>query len=218
MTTKELEHVAYKHLMKMGTYLCFEVMMPSEYYSNNERVDLLSYDTNHIWRFYELKVSKSDFHSKAKKTFLGHFNYYIMPYDLYVQVKDEIPKEIGVYAASQSPNNANRFWMECVKKPVKQELRIDHNKLMFSFMQSLSREYQKYRRHLREESEKPKKVIKKKIIGESYEKCNHCRHTNTEASDEPCLSCRRSHIDKWEPEEIDWDEVFSQPPSGTQSH
>lgn len=165
MTTKQLEHIAYKHLTKMGTYLCFEVMMPNGCglgYGNNERVDLLSYDTNGVWRFYELKVSKSDFHSKAKKTFLGNFNYYIMPNELYEQVKGAIPKGIGVYVAHDRPNG--RSWMECVKKPVKQDLKIPHDKLMFAFMQSLSRENQKFRRLQRKEWES-----KFQAIGEETE-------------------------------------------------
>jgi hypothetical protein len=166
MTTEQLEHVAYQSLWKQGTYLCFEVMMPSDNYSNNERVDLLSYDTRGNWRFYELKVSKSDFHSKAKKTFLGHFNYYIMPKELYEQVKDEIPKEIGVYVAYPF-RNPNHFGFECIKKPTRQELKVQHDKLMFSFMQSLSRENQKFRRIQRKEWES-----KFQAIGEEEKETN----------------------------------------------
>lgn len=154
MTTEQLEHIAYGHLTKMGTYLCFEVMMPNGCglgYGNNERVDLLSYETSGVWRFYELKISKSDFHSRAKKTFLGHFNYYIMPIELYEAVKDEIPKEIGVYTAHI--RNSGRSWMECARKSIKQELRIDNDKLMFAFMQALSRENQKFRKLQRKEWE-----------------------------------------------------------------
>lgn len=146
MTTKELEQIAYMNLWKQGTYLCFEVQMPqkdgSHYMINNERVDLLSYETKGVWRFYELKVSKSDFHSKCKKTFLGNFNYYIMPYDLYEQVANEIPENIGVYVA----NDRGSFW--CVKKPKRQELQVNHEYLMFNFMQALSREYRKYRKSM----------------------------------------------------------------------
>jgi hypothetical protein len=160
MTTKQLEHIAYKHLVKMGTYLCFEVMMPNGCglgYGNNERVDLLSYETGGIWRFYELKISKSDFHSKAKKTFLGNFNYFIMPNELYEEVKDEIPKEIGVYTAYIG--TGGMFWMTCVKKPIRQDLKIDRDKLMFSLMQSLSRENQKYRALISKEFQLPENEL-----------------------------------------------------------
>lgn len=150
MTTFELEQIAYKYLWKQGTYLCFEVMMPQpngeHWMQPLERVDLLSYETKGYWRFYELKISKSDFHSACKKTFLGHFNYFIMPNELYVQVANEIPKEIGVYAAFKGTYG---YSLSCVKKPIKQELKVNHDYLMFNFMQALSREYKKYRHSLR---------------------------------------------------------------------
>lgn len=148
MTTKQLEIIAYQNLWKQGTYLCFEVMMPrpdgKHYMDNLERVDLLSYDTKGIWRFYELKVSKSDFHSGCKHTFLGNFNYFIMPHSLYLEVMDEIPKGIGVYTSFE-----NTTQLSCVKKATRQELRVNENHLMFNFMQALSREYKKYRQTLR---------------------------------------------------------------------
>lgn len=113
--------------------------------NRKERVDLLTYDTKGIWRFYELKVSKSDFYSKAKHTFLGHFNYFVMPKELYEQVKNDIPKHVGCYVGG----TASQCWS--VKKAQKQELKVDNDKLMFAFMQGLSREYDKYRGLLRKE-------------------------------------------------------------------
>lgn len=44
---------------------------------------------------YEIKVSKADFRSKNGHNFIGHCNYYVMPRELYNDVKDEIPLEIG---------------------------------------------------------------------------------------------------------------------------
>lgn len=98
-----------------------------------ERVDYITYDTKEIWRCYEIKVSKSDFHSKAKKTFIGHYNYYVMPKELYDQVKDEIPKHIGVY-------NENGG---LIKNPKKQELKIDEQIIKNSLIRSLYRDTQK---------------------------------------------------------------------------
>lgn len=146
ITTKELEHKIYFALAKMGTYLCFEVMMPSQYRgaNSNERVDLLTYDTKGIWRFYEIKISKSDFYSKCKHTFLGHYNYFVMPLELYDQVKQDIPDHIGCYVSCKGS------LCYCIKKPKKQNLKIDEDKLKFSFMQSLSRDVRKYRLSLRE--------------------------------------------------------------------
>lgn len=128
----------------MGTYLCFEVMMPGEHRTGagNERVDLLSCDTKGLWRFYELKVTKADFHSKCKHTFLGHYNYFVMPFELFEQVKHEIPIEVGCYVSDD-----NRCW--CIKKARNMPLRIDENKLKFSFTQALSRQHEKYMRLLK---------------------------------------------------------------------
>ena len=139
MTTKELEKIIYKRLSKLGTYLCFEVAMPVDFkgkYMNRERVDLLSYETQkNCWRFYELKVSLNDFNSKCHKSFYGHFNYYVMPNELYDKVKNLIPSDIGVYTE-----------YGCIKKAKKKELQIKHNDLMFAFMQALYREYHKQKR------------------------------------------------------------------------
>lgn len=109
--------------------MCFEVTIG---WYGKERVDCLSYDTNGIWRCYEIKVSKSDFHSKAKKTFCGHYNYYVLTSNLYNEVKDEIPDHIGVYVGG-----------DLVKKAKKQELSVDEQILKDSMIRSLYRESEK---------------------------------------------------------------------------
>lgn len=144
MTTKELEHAIYFHLAKMGTYLCFEVMMPFEFMPgqkgwNNERVDLLTFDTVGKWRFYELKVSVSDFRSKAKHTFYGNLNYYVMPKSVYEKVASEIPDGIGCYVVS------DEFKSCCysVKKAEYRDMKGNEKALKHAFMQALSRQHHK---------------------------------------------------------------------------
>ena len=109
--------------------MCFEVTIG---WFGKERVDCLSYDTNGIWRCYEIKVSKADFHSKAKKTFCGHYNYYVLTSDLYEEIKDEIPNHIGVYVGGS-----------LVKKAKKQELSVNEQVLKDSMIRSLYRESEK---------------------------------------------------------------------------
>ncbi len=46
---------------------------------------------------YEVKSSIADFHSKNGHNFIGDFNYYIMPEEVYVAVSLEIPFGVGVY-------------------------------------------------------------------------------------------------------------------------
>ncbi len=127
--TLQLEKEIWLSTNKQGVFGCFEVTIG---WFGEERVDYLTYDTKGIWRCYEIKVSKSDFHSKAHNTFIGHFNYYVMPQELFEQVKDEIPSQIGVYI------NGN-----CIKRAKKQVLQIDEQILKGSLIRSLHREYEK---------------------------------------------------------------------------
>lgn len=128
--TIALEKKIWEETNKQGVFGCFEVTIG---WFGNERVDYMTYDTKGIWRCYEIKVSKADFHSKAKKTFIGHYNYYVMPEELYDEVKDEIPIHIGVYC--------ERYLK---KRPKKQALGIDENILKNSMIRSLSRENEKF--------------------------------------------------------------------------
>ncbi len=109
---------------------CYEVTIG---WDGEERVDYITYDTKGIWRCYEIKVSKSDFHSKASKTFIGHYNYFVMTAELYEQVKEEIPSHIGVYCGKT-----------LVKRPKKQQLGVDEQILKDSMIRSLSRENEKF--------------------------------------------------------------------------
>lgn len=51
---------------------------------------------------YEIKSSIEDFHSKNGHNFIGDFNYYVMPLEVYEKIKDEIPFRVGVYVPSES--------------------------------------------------------------------------------------------------------------------
>jgi hypothetical protein len=127
--TIQLERQIFSATNKQGIFGCFEVTIG---WFGDERVDYITYDTKGIWRCYEVKVSKSDFYSKAKKTFCGHFNYFVMPKELYEEVKEDIPKHVGVYIGNY-----------CIKKAKKQELSVDEQVLKDSMIRSLSREFTK---------------------------------------------------------------------------
>lgn len=129
-TTLALEKRLYKDTNKIGVFRCFEVTIGI---GGKERVDYITYDTKGIWRCYEIKISKSDFYSKAKKSFVGHYNYYAMPYELYKEVENDIPKEIGIYCPGGIVKNAK-----------KQTLKLDEDVLKLSMIRSLSRENDKF--------------------------------------------------------------------------
>lgn len=106
--TVSLEKVIRRATRKNGVFGCFEVTIG---FFGKERVDYMTYDTKGIFRCYEIKVTKADFHSGAAKSFVGHYNYYVLTMELYNQVREEIPDWIGVYVGEC-----------CAKKAKKQDL------------------------------------------------------------------------------------------------
>lgn len=128
-TTLQLERDIWKATNKQGTFGCFEVTIG---WFGKERVDYITYDTKGIWRCYEIKVSKSDFYSKAHNTFIGHYNYYVLTKELYEQVKNDIPSHIGVYCNGCS-----------IKRAKRQQLGEDEQVLKDSLIRSLFREVEK---------------------------------------------------------------------------
>lgn len=51
---------------------------------------------------YEIKSSVEDFRSKNGHNFIGDFNYYVMPLEVYEKIKYEIPYRVGVYVPSEN--------------------------------------------------------------------------------------------------------------------
>lgn len=92
--TKCLEMTIWNATKKPGLYGCFEVTIG---FGGKERIDFMTYDTKGTFRCYEIKVTKSDFHSSCQNSFVGHLNYYILPLMLFEEVSEEIPAHIGVY-------------------------------------------------------------------------------------------------------------------------
>lgn len=60
---------------------------------------------------YEVKSSVEDFNSKHGHNFIGDFNYYVMPREVFEAVKPSIPWRVGVYCPSPSGD-----FLGCVKK------------------------------------------------------------------------------------------------------
>lgn len=125
--TLEIEKKLYANTVQRGVYGAFEVTF------DRERVDYITVDRKGIWRAYEVKVTKADFHSKAAKSFVGNYNYYVMPEWLYEDVKGEIPTHIGV---------TNGKWV--LKKPKKVPLSLPVDTLFINLVCALNREADKY--------------------------------------------------------------------------
>jgi len=126
--TLQLEESIYLATNKTGVFGCFEVTIG---WNGQERVDYITYDTKGVWRCYEIKASVSDFHSSAAKTFVGHYNYFVLTQDLYCKVEHEIPDEIGIYVGKR-----------CIRHAKRKALGVDEQILFNSLIRSLYREYQ----------------------------------------------------------------------------
>lgn len=159
MTTKDIENIAYNYFWKTGWYGVFEVAIPRAIINKRrrERVDMLTYETTGIYRAYEIKNSKSDFYSNCAWSWIGHYNYFIMPYSLYLEVKQDIPEGIGVWVVREHNKN-----MECIKRPKRRDLICSSSDMMFAIMQAMSREYKKYRKLKEKENKNPSKKRSKR--------------------------------------------------------
>ncbi len=131
--TLTLEKNLWNHTKKRGTFGCYEVTVG---WYGKERIDYITYNTQGTWRCYEIKVSKADFGSKSKVSFLGHYNYYVMPEALFHQVKDQIPPHIGVYIPKGNT-------LCSAKNAKKQPLGVDEQILKNSMIRSLYRKSEK---------------------------------------------------------------------------
>lgn len=131
--TKRLEMAIWDATCKQGVFGCFEVTIG---WFGKERVDYMTYDTKGLFRCYEIKVTKSDFHSPCHNSFVGDLNYYVLPPSLYEEVKEEIPEWVGVYL---SPSGRNAY---SVKKAKRRTVE-DPDTLKNSMIRSMCREITK---------------------------------------------------------------------------
>lgn len=126
---------------KIGTYGCHEVGIGRKRLKHGI-VDYLTYtEKDNIWKCYEIKISKSDFYSKAKHTFVGQYNYFVMPKELYEEVKNDIPNEIGVFIPDGRISE-----LYSIKKAKKKKMGTTTDVLIYSLIKSLSREHDKVMR------------------------------------------------------------------------
>lgn len=103
-------------------------------------VDFISMDISgsRTVRCYELKISKSDFLSDAKKSFIGDFNYYVIPTELYDSVKGHVEKGIGVWVVDKHGHISVR------KRATRMECKMDRARIMGKILRALNRENLKH--------------------------------------------------------------------------
>lgn len=88
---------------------------------------------------YEVKSSVEDFHSKNGHNFIGDFNYYVMPEDVYEKVKDEIPYGVGVFVPTE-PTLRFRTTLTLVKKAKRKDRERPVSEMLLMMFRSCARE------------------------------------------------------------------------------
>ena len=157
-TTKRLEQLLANRFNKRNEFYVFECTIG---WYGKEIVDCIMYNGQRETYCYEIKQSKQDFHSKNRLTFIGNKNYFVMPYKLYQEVKNEIPTEIGVLVAVDRieqkeeeqidvvGNKWTKYFAEpvdglkelyCIKPSKKQELKADKEVILSSMLRSMQRD------------------------------------------------------------------------------
>lgn len=148
-TTKKLERLLAEHFDPRKDFYVFECTIG---WFGHEIVDCIKYTTDREICCYEIKQSKSDFRSKNALTFIGNKNYFVMPYSLYEQVKDEIPLDIGVYVAidhwetetvngwQQAKYIDGLICLHCIKSARRRDLKADKEVILSSMLRSMQRD------------------------------------------------------------------------------
>lgn len=134
--TVEMEKFIYDRQVKdkFGVYGCFEVTIGL---GGNEIVDFITYETDGTFRCYEIKTSLADLKSKSKLSFVGHYNYLVMPDDLYHEAK----KKHLIHAFNTAVITPLKLYGRSTKK----QLSIGKSVVLLeSMVRSLSRENMKF--------------------------------------------------------------------------
>lgn len=89
---------------------------------------------------YEVKSSVEDFRSKNGHNFLGDYNYYIMPEEVYTKVQNEIPYRVGVYVPEKKNYFGDWYDLKSVKKAVRQDRARPVSEMLLMMFRSAARE------------------------------------------------------------------------------
>lgn len=88
---------------------------------------------------YEVKSSVEDFHSKNGHNFIGDFNYYVMPEDVFEKVKNEIPYYVGVFVPTDESLRF-RTALTSVKKAKRKDRERPVSEMLLMMFRSCARE------------------------------------------------------------------------------
>lgn len=89
---------------------------------------------------YEVKSSIEDFHSKNGHNFIGDFNYYVMPEEVFEKVKNEIPHNVGVFVPDGMHYRGEWHNLKYVKKAKRKDRERPVSEMLLMMFRSAARE------------------------------------------------------------------------------
>lgn len=89
---------------------------------------------------YEVKSSVEDFHSKNGHNFIGDFNYYVMPEEVYVTVGNEIPYGVGVLVPDGKNHFGDWYDLKSVKKAKRRDRTRPVSEMLLMMFRSAARD------------------------------------------------------------------------------
>lgn len=88
---------------------------------------------------YEIKSSVEDFHSKNGHNFIGDYNYYVMPKDVFEKVKNEIPWGVGVFV-STTKDYQEELKLEQIRNARRKNREKPISEMLFMMFRSAARD------------------------------------------------------------------------------
>lgn len=89
---------------------------------------------------YEVKSSVEDFHSKNGHNFIGDYNYYVMPEEVFEKVKNQIPYYVGVFVPDGKNYRGDWYDLKSVKKAKRKDRERPVTEMLLMMFRSAARE------------------------------------------------------------------------------
>lgn len=92
---------------------------------------------------YEVKSSIEDFHSKNGHNFIGDYNYYVMPEEVYEKIRNEIPYHVGVFVPDGISYQGEFYNLKSVKKAKRKDRGRPVSEMLLMMFRSCARDIER---------------------------------------------------------------------------
>lgn len=89
---------------------------------------------------YEVKSSVEDFRSKNGHNFIGDYNYYVMPEEVYATISNQIPYYVGVLVPDGKNYKGEWYDLKSVKKAKRKDRSRPVHEMLFMMFRSYARD------------------------------------------------------------------------------